>query len=223
MVVAPVVRGLLGIETFDAGRMLRIAPALPATWDRIEARNVSSGAARYDLTFERTPGRAALRAISRTPSAEQARLVVIPAFPLDAHVHRVTVNGRQSRFEATRVGDEQRVGVIVNDAERATEVVYFVDDGTDVEADPVPPLTGAANQGLKLLRVEPDATTLHMVVEGLGRRAYVARVRSPHRVSAADGVAVLQGEGRDQRIEIRFEGTPNEFVRRELRLKLVNR
>jgi len=128
-------------------------------------------------------GRAVVRAISRTPSMEQARLVVIPAFPLDAHIRRVTVNGRQSRFDAARVGDEQRVGVIVNAADRVTEVVYLVDDGTDVEADPVAPLTGATNQGLKLLRVEPDATTLHMVVEGLGGRAYVARVVGPNAVN----------------------------------------
>jgi len=223
MVVTPVIRGLLGIETFDGGRMLRIAPALPATWNRIEARNVSAGAGRYDMTFERSPGRAVLRAVSREPNPEPARFVVIPAFPLDAHIRHVAVNGRRSPFDAARVGDEQRVSVIVNAAGQTTEVVYTLDDGTDVEAEPVPPLTGAVNQGLKLLRVEPGATALHLLVEGLGGRAYVLRVRSPRRVSAGDGVTALAGEGHDQRIEIRFEGSPNEFVRREITLTLVNR
>ncbi|HEX6463759.1 MAG TPA: hypothetical protein VFZ98_04880, partial [Vicinamibacterales bacterium] len=75
--------------------------------------------------------------------------------------------------------------------------------------------------------VEPDPTALRLLVEGLAGRAYVVRVRSPRRVSAAGGAAggvtVLAGEGRDQRIEIRFEGTPNEFVRREITLTLANR
>src|SRR5205814_9227332 len=38
MVVTPAVRGMLGIEPDDGGRALRVAPALPANWDRVEAR-----------------------------------------------------------------------------------------------------------------------------------------------------------------------------------------
>src|SRR5439155_3682863 len=53
MVVTPALRGLLGIEASDGGRALRFAPALPATWDRVEARAVRIGDARYDLSFER--------------------------------------------------------------------------------------------------------------------------------------------------------------------------
>jgi len=220
MVVAPVLRGLLGIETFGGGRTLRIGPALPATWDRIEARQVPAGVARYDVTFERTPGRAVLRAVRRdgAPAPEGSSLVLVPAFPLDARVRRVAVNGAASRFDAARVGDEQRIALIVTNPPQTTEAVYTVDDGTDVEATAVDPIPGTSNEGLRVLRVRPDASALRLVVEGRGGRTYALRVRSPRRVQGADEVTVLPPEGRDQRIEIRFTGNADDYVRREITL-----
>ena len=220
MVVAPVLRGLLGIETFGGGRTLRIGPALPATWDRIEARQVPAGVARYDVTFERTPGRAVLRAVRRdsAPAPAGSSLVLVPAFPLDARVRRVAVNGAASRFDAARVGDEQRIALIVTNPPQTTEAVYTVDDGTDVEATAVDPIPGASNEGLRVLRVRPDASALRLVVEGRGGRTYALRVRSPRRVQGADEVTVLPPEGRDQRIEIRFTGNADDYVRREITL-----
>src|SRR5262249_6013102 len=56
MVVTPLVRGLLGIETGDGGGQLTIAPALPADWDRVAARRIASGASRVDMVLERNAG-----------------------------------------------------------------------------------------------------------------------------------------------------------------------
>jgi glycogen debranching enzyme len=222
MIVAPVLRGLLGLATFDGGRMLRISPALPATWDRVEARQVPAGAARYDVAFERTPGRTVLRAVRRdgAPPPERFRLMLVPAFPLDARLRRVTVNGAASRFDAARVGDQQRIALMVSNPPQTTEVVFTLDDGTDVEAAAVDPIPGASNEGLRVLRVRPDAASLRLVLEGRTGRTYLLRIRSPRRVQAADGVTVLAPEGRDQRIEIRFTGDADDYVRREITLPL---
>ena len=119
MVVSPAVRGLLGIETTDAGGTLRVAPMLPANWDRVELRGVSAGAARYDVALERSPGRMLIRFARREPGPPAAgapkHLVVAPALPLDARVQRVTVNGTVVKHEAAVVGDVQRVQVILTD------------------------------------------------------------------------------------------------------------
>ena len=40
MVVTPLVRGLLGIEPLDGGARLRIAPQLPADWDRVSVQRI---------------------------------------------------------------------------------------------------------------------------------------------------------------------------------------
>src|SRR5499426_3378654 len=61
MVVTPMIRGLLGIDVSEGGRHLRFATQLPADWNRVEARGVSVGDARYDLSLERSMNRETIR------------------------------------------------------------------------------------------------------------------------------------------------------------------
>ncbi|HTG13673.1 MAG TPA: GH116 family glycosyl hydrolase, partial [Blastocatellia bacterium] len=94
MVVTPLMRGLLGIEVSEGGRRLSFAPQLPANWDRVRARSVAVGDARYDLMLERTTGRETIKVERRVQvnAASAARVTVAPAFPLDARIRSVTVN-----------------------------------------------------------------------------------------------------------------------------------
>ena len=219
MIVTPTLRGLLGIEALDGGRTLRFAPALPATWDRVEAKGVRVGAAQYDLAFERSGDRAVVRVGAR--EAATPRLILAPAYPLDARVRRVTINGAVAKHESTEVGDVQRVEVTVAAAGPATEVVFSGEQGTDVYAEPQPIRTGADNEGLRLLRVRADARALHLLVEGRAGRAYTIVVRSPHGLGAADGVTSLEPSGGYQRREIHFTGPEQGYVRRDIAIPFV--
>jgi len=224
MVVTPVVRGLLGIDVADAGRTLRFAPALPATWDRVEARAVRAGDAQYDLTFERSVGRAVARASERPPPAPDRpmrRLVFDPAFPIDARVRRVTVNGAAVTYDIARVGDVQRAHVVVNATDPTTEVVFSYDEGTDVYVEPRAIETGEKNDGLRLLRVRAESGALHLTVEGRAGRAYPITVRTPHRLGTVDGIVPLEPSQGNQRLEIRFSGASDEYVRREVTIPVV--
>jgi glycogen debranching enzyme len=225
MVVNPIVKGLLGIEARDGGGTLAFSPSLPATWDRVIARSVRVGGASHDITFERSAGRAVARftRAAGSDSALRQKLVVAPAFPTDARIRSVSVNGANTRPEVVRVGDQQRAQVTIPQAAASTEVVFTYDEGTDVEADFQQPVTGASNEGLRLLRAWADAGTLHLVAEGRGGRSYTARVRSPKRVGAVDGVTLLPRSGNIQSIQIAFEGDPDVYVRRTITLPLSAR
>ncbi|HEV2576948.1 MAG TPA: hypothetical protein VGU25_07035 [Acidobacteriaceae bacterium] len=54
MVITPIVRGMFGLEVNGLTHTLRVAPQLPASWDRAELRRVHVGASTVDLLFERT-------------------------------------------------------------------------------------------------------------------------------------------------------------------------
>jgi hypothetical protein len=217
MVVAPVVRGLLGIDIADGGRTLRFAPELPAAWDRVEARAVHAGREQYDLAFERAGGRAVIRITRRdSPSPTSTRIVVAPAFPLDARIRRVTVNGTVMKHEIVPIGDVQRVEVTVAAPSRSAEVVFSEDEGTEVYVEPQTIQPGADNQGLRVLRARADARALHLSVEGRGGRPYSVRVRTPHRLDAAGDVTVLPASGGWQEIQIRFAGREGDYVHREI-------
>jgi glycogen debranching enzyme len=221
MVVAPVVKGLLGIDADEAAGTLQFAPALPATWDRVAAANVPMGASKYDVAFTRARGTATVRITTRDAPSHPHRLVVSPAFPADARIRSVTVNGASRTPDLHRIGDEQRAQIIVDRAPATTEVVFTIDDGTDVESEPVTPTPGASNEGLRILRAWADERVLHITAEGVGGRSYVVRVRSPRRADQTDGVTVVPVAGEIQRLEIAFTGSG--YVRREISVPMSAR
>src|SRR5262249_56974508 len=101
-----------------------------------------------------------------------------------------------------------------------TEVVFSVDEGTDVYVEPPAVQTGAANDGLRVIHVRPDATALRLTVEGRGGRAYVVSVRSPRGLTGPDNVRLLDSSAGVQRIEIAFPDATNDYVRREIVIPL---
>ena len=227
MVVTPTVRGLLGLETMDAGATLRVAPMLPASWDRVTVRRVRVKEARYDLTFERERGRTVVRVTrdgSTSPgSGAAAHVVIAPALPLDAHVRGVTVNGSSVKHDVTLTGDVQRVQIALDQRSEVTEAVFTYDEGTDVYVDTQDLREGAASEGLRILRARADPRTLRLTVEGRGGRTYVVGVRTPRRLGSAEGVTVLAPPARDPQLRIRFDGTSDAYVHREIVIPLLAR
>jgi glycogen debranching enzyme len=229
MVVTPIVRGLLGIETADAGATLRFAPALPASWDRVDVGGVRAGDARYDVAVEKTLGRMRVR-FRRNEAASPAsggpstggprRLIVAPALPLDARVRSVTVNGAPVKHAVAPAGDVQRVQVVIDDRSPATEVLFAYDEGTDVYVEPEDLRQGAASEGVRILRARAESRALRLTLEGRGGRIYLVGVRTPRRLGTADGVVVMTPPGRDPQLRIRFEGPADRYVRREVSVPL---
>jgi hypothetical protein len=223
MVVTPVIRGLLGVEASDGGRTLRFAPALPATWDRVGVTGVTIGSARLDLTVERSQSpqqnaRLTIRVMTRAGSLP--RLAVSPAFPLDARVRSVTINGSAATFDRVLVGDVQRIEVRIDAPAARTDVVFAYEEGTDVYSDPKMIEVGQQNEGLRIIRARAEGSALRLTVEGRSGRAYPLTVRTLRRLGSADGVVLLDAAGAFQRIEIRFAGTADDYVRREITIPL---
>jgi glycogen debranching enzyme len=222
MVVTPIVRGLLGIETLAGGATLRVAPALPAAWDRVTASGVAAGGARFDVAIERASGRTTVRVAPRDAHARTVRLIAAPAFPLDAKIRGVTVNGSAVKHDTTISGDVQRVQVSV-DLAQAADVVFTYDEGTDVYVETPDLHQGAASEGLRILRSTADARALRLRLEGRGNRTYVVGVRTPRRLGAVEGVEIVPANARDRQLRIRFDGPPDTYVRRDITVPLMDR
>jgi glycogen debranching enzyme len=67
MVISPLLRGLFGLEWDAKNRSLRLAPRLPANWERARLRNVPLGNAIVDLSYERQAGQWRVRATAKAP------------------------------------------------------------------------------------------------------------------------------------------------------------
>jgi glycogen debranching enzyme len=156
------------------------------------------------------------------PARSPMHITIAPAFPLDARIQSVTVNGRPARFKATRTGDVQRAEVTLDFSNQAT-VVYKYEEGTDVYVETEAPAAGATNKGLRILRSTTDAVSLRLVVEGLAGHTYALRVRSPRKLGAANGVKVVEPDGQDTEMLMTFEGPGDQYVRREITIPLLGR
>ena len=234
MVAAATLRGLLGLEVADGGKTLRFAPQLPADWDRVSASSVAAGDMRYDLTLTRQRSSASDGlvmeniSVARRESGETGadssgrltRLIIAPAWPLDATIKSVTVNGRPAKFDLIRAGDIHRVQVAVDSPAAKTDVTLTGTEGTDVYADPEPLQPGATSQGLRILHFRADHDALRLTLEGIGGREYALSIRSGRRVGEPAGATLRRVAGRDPQLWVTIDGRTGVYVRRELAIPL---
>ncbi len=111
MVATPLVRGLLGVEARDGGTALHVAPQLPADWDAVAVRQVPVAGGAFDLALARGAGQLRLTAERTLGLPGDTRLVAAPAFPRDADIQSVEVNGQPVNFVLEEAGDVQRARV----------------------------------------------------------------------------------------------------------------
>src|SRR5207253_395224 len=113
--------------------------------------------------------------IAATAHGPAVSLSVAPAFPLDARVRAATVDGADVPFRARAEGDVQRVEVEVPAGASGAgprTIAFAYDEGSDTFTRVELPEPGATSAGLRVLRSRAEGGALHLLVEGLGGRAY---------------------------------------------------
>lgn len=213
MIATPVLRGMFGVEIKD--KTLRVAPALPADWLETELKNVRFETAKYDFKFSRENGKLTVNVQTNNKRIAQ-KLRIAPAFPFNAVVKNVLVNGKTAQFNLTKIGDVQRAEVLLENFANVSSVVFELDEGAEVFYKPQNLQIGQRNQDLKIIRATADAGNLRLIVEGLGGRTYTLGVRSGFKLDAAENVQIEQNADLFGKISIKFDGASNAFVRREI-------
>ncbi len=92
MVVSPLLRGLLGLETDAADRKIVFAPHLPADWQTAGVHGIPLPGARVNLDIRRDVG--TLELTIANSGSEAVHLVFAPAYPPCAHVDSAALDGR---------------------------------------------------------------------------------------------------------------------------------
>jgi glycogen debranching enzyme len=231
MTVTPLLRGLLGLEVREQGSTVGFAPQLPAEWDRLLVKRVRAGGGVFNLSLERKDGE--LIVVLDLPEGEEARRLpavkfeLAPAFPLDARVRSVEVNGAPVKFEIERMGDAQSV-LFEADSKHGrpsflwgnvvTAVVKY-EGGSDVSVAREAPRPGDTNTGLRVLRSRGELTGLRLLLEGVAGREYTLSVRSARQLalpSGAEGLSLTAAGSGAWKLGVKFSGEPGRYVRREL-------
>ena len=231
MVMTPLLRGLFGLEVTEGGRVLRIAPQLPATWDRATLRRVPAGPGTVDVALHRSPDRYEIdvsplhrfsepRTSNLRGEESHLRLAVSPALPLDAQVQRVTSNGTSVPFEIEKRGDRQFVNATVELGASGTKVVFEGETGTDVQATFPELRNGDESQGIRILRSTASPDGLELVVEGRSGQRYDLALRTSRSPRAIDGTSIEAGGDDRYRLSIQFDGSDGVYERRTFTIPL---
>ncbi|HST52313.1 MAG TPA: GH116 family glycosyl hydrolase [Pyrinomonadaceae bacterium] len=241
MTVEPIMRGLLGIEVSDLGKTVRFAPQLPPDWNSVEVRRVHAGNSLLDFSVTRADGEMTILLHASDDSGRVGTKVLLaPAFPLDARVLSVKDNDRTLSFKVEREGDIQRVEfaaetrrINFSDGAEQANIVINYEGGTDVYVERETPRAGDSNVGLRVLRSRAENDALQLLLEGLAGHEYSLRISSPKQVglssisgesatSTGDDLSMSVGSG-DPVLGVKFDGEPGRYVRREVTLSLRTR
>ncbi len=214
MVISPILRGMFGIEISNGGKTVKFAPQVPAHWNRYEANSIRAGGNYLDFKVTREKGKLTIAVFRKSPDSASS-LILAPSFPLDAKVKSVTVASRKVPFQIKQLGDIQQAEILFEATLAATEIIYLFDDGTDVYWNIPNLVAGQENNGLRIIKSQPRADGLFLVLEGRGGQTYDLNVKSPRLLKGADKIgftAVLP----TQQLKISFEGDQNSYVKREI-------
>jgi len=92
MVVSPLLRGLLGLETDAAARRIAFEPHLPADWQTAGVHGIPLAGARVNLDLRRDAG--TLQLTIANSGSEVVYVVFAPAYPPCAHLDTATLDGQ---------------------------------------------------------------------------------------------------------------------------------
>ena len=169
-------RGLLGWEPRVPERRVRLAPQLPAEWPRLTVHQLPLGAARYDLTLAREPGRFRARLQRTSGTAAVDTLIFEPRLPPGTTLRGVDgdLRGRCEAPAATPTELRVSCRLPLGDT---TDLVLDLDPGYQVLLPPASSLPGDRSHGVRLVDLSVVADTAILTFEGPAGTSPVIRVR----------------------------------------------
>jgi glycogen debranching enzyme len=188
MVVSPVLRGMLGLETDAIHRSVRLTPHVPADWTRFSMQKVRLGKNTVSLNYKRTNEGIELET-GLTSGSEECTVEFRPAISLKAKVQRVDLNGKLVPFQVETGETDQHIVVQFP----ITTGKYFLRigllDDFGLSHQSVLPALGSASRGLRILSEtwSPSRDQLTLEVSGKAGEEYGLRVWNPGEIQSVEG------------------------------------
>jgi len=192
MIVAPVLRGMLGLSTDAQNATLTLTPHLPADWPGFAIHTVHVGDATIDLAYAKTPD--AIELDVKNTGAKNCKLEFEPSLSLRARVLSAEVGGHAVPFHMQSHGTDQHVITRVSVGPGATKLRIRMANDFGVSYQPELPQLGSASEGLRILSESwTDAKDeLTLSISGSPERNYELSVSNPTEVSSVDGAELVR-------------------------------
>ena len=213
MVVSPILRGMLGLQSDAEKHQITLAPHVPADWTSFAIRNVRVGEVRVDFRYRKTSDSVELD--TERSGSDDGWVEFSPAFSLRAQVVSVQMNGRSLPFKIIPNNNDEHLSLRFPVNGRTNHLVIRVKNDFGLAlANELPPL-GSASRGLRVLSESWNASRTEFSLELSGRAGsrYELSVWNPSQIASVDG-AILSKFGK---LEIQMpQGAADSYVQEKL-------
>src|SRR5713101_1883395 len=167
MVVSPILRGMLGLEVDAIHRSVKLAPHLPADWDRFSIENVRVGKNTLLFNYVKRDEGIVLET-GLTSGSDECTVEFRPAISLKAKVQKVDLNAKPVPFQVeTREGDQHIVVQFPVKTGKYILRIWLLNE-FGYSNQPALPQLGSASRGLRVLSETWSASRDQLTLEVSG-------------------------------------------------------
>ncbi|HEY1678839.1 MAG TPA: GH116 family glycosyl hydrolase [Candidatus Sulfotelmatobacter sp.] len=212
MVVSPILRGMLGLQSNARSHLLTFSPHLPADWTSLSIGNSRVGEVSLDLQYRKTADSIALE-IRRKGNGE-CWLEFSPAFSLRTQIVSVEMNGRPLPFKIQPNRNDQHLWTRfpVYGGPNVV-VVHLKNDFGLTFSNELPPL-GSVSRGLRVLSESWNSARNQLTLEASGRGGsrYELDVWNPSQINTVEGASL----SRAGKLQIEMPSAQDSYVSQKI-------
>src|SRR5438445_183401 len=192
MVVSPMLRGMLGLETNAISHRLVFAPHVPADWTSLRAQNLRVGESTVDLTYRKTADSITLE-IKRTGTGD-CTLEFAPALSLRTTILGAELNGRPIAVHTLANAVDQHAGVQFSLTGGANRLRIRLRHDFGLAFSPALPALGSRSRGLRIVSEawNPQHDSLTLEVSGVAGNVYELGLWNPSQIESSDGAEIVK-------------------------------
>jgi glycogen debranching enzyme len=204
MIVNPVLRGMLGLETDAMQHILTFAPHVPADWSGFSVQNVRVGNNTLLLQYAKAEDGINLEA-RRTTGSDECQIEFRPAISPRAKVLKVDLDGKSVTFRVEASAEDQHVVVRFSIKEGNHRLQIRVLNDFALTASSTLPLLGSTSQGLRIISDTWSASKdqLTLEVSGAAGHEYQVSVTNARQIQSVEG-AETQKTAQENTVRIRI-------------------
>jgi glycogen debranching enzyme len=218
MIVNPVLRGLLGLDTDATADTIALTPHVPASWPSVAISNLRVGSAILTLRYHQDAKELRLE-MNRVGSC-QCKLVFSPALSPRAEVRAATWNGRPIPFRLESNATDTHVSVDLSVPSGKSTLRLRIDDDFGLSIPVRLPAPGGASQGLRIISESwtPEGDRLDLGVAGRPGRDYEFSISNAGRLASVQGAELHAAKGGNGALLVRFPAGSEGYAQRRITL-----
>lgn len=190
MVISPILRGMLGLETNAEKHEITLAPHVPADWVSFAIHNVHVGGVSVDFRYRKTADSIVLEA--KRSGTGDCWVKFSPALSLRTEVLSVEMNGRPLPFKMLPNNSDQHLSVRFPVYGGPNNIVIRVKNDFGISVSNTLPALGSASRGLRILSQSWNSARNQLTLEisGIAGSHYELNIWNTSQISSVDGAIV---------------------------------